>query len=136
MQFILNNWSLVLGIVVVLFMLVWGPLRQMIYGIRHVTLPEAIRLVNHEQAVVIDVREPVEYSGGRIPKSVNAPLSGLAAGLTRLEKYKSRPVIVVCRTNQRSARAAVLLRRHAFANVQVLAAGMTGWQKENLPVEK
>ncbi len=136
MQFILNNWSLVLGIVIVLFMLVWGPLRQMIYGIHHVTVPEAIRLVNHEQGVVVDVREPDEYRGGRIPKSVNAPLSGLAAGLVQLEKYKSRPLIVVCRTSQRSARAAVLLRRHAFSNVQVLAAGMTGWQKENLPVEK
>ncbi|MDH4134216.1 MAG: rhodanese-like domain-containing protein [Gammaproteobacteria bacterium] len=136
MQFILNNWSLVLGIVVVLFMLVWGPLRQLIYGIRHVTVPEAVRMVNHEQAVIVDVREASEYQSGRIPKSVNAPLSGLASGLVQLEKYKSRPVIVVCRTSQRSSRAAVMLRRSQFPNVQVLAAGMTGWQKENLPVEK
>jgi rhodanese-related sulfurtransferase len=43
---------------------------------------------------------------------------------------------VSCRTSNRSARAAVLLRQKQFANVQVLAGGIQAWQGENLPVEK
>jgi rhodanese-related sulfurtransferase len=136
MQFILNNWYLFLGLIVVLFLLVWGPLRQMIYGIHQVSVAEAVRLVNHAQGVVVDVRENDEYRSGHIPKSIHVPLSSLSSGLTPLDKYKSRPLIVCCRTSQRSARAAILLRQKQFANVQVLAGGFTAWQGENLPVEK
>jgi len=136
MQFVVNNWYLFLGLVVILFMLVWGPLNQLRYGIHHVTIPEAVRLINHEHGVIVDVREVDEYRAGHIPKSIHVPLSGLASGLTQLDKYKSKPVIVCCRTSQRSARAAVMLRQKQFANVQVMAGGFTAWQGDNLPVEK
>ena len=136
MQFVANNWHLFLGLFVVLFLLVWGPLRQRLYGIQHISIAEAIRLINHEQGVVIDVREAEEFRGGHVPKAIHAPLSGLVSGLTQLEKYKSKPIIVCCRTSQRSARAALMLRQKQFANVQVLAGGFTAWQGDNLPVEK
>jgi len=136
MQFVVNNWYLILGIVVVLAMLVWGPLTQLLHGVQHVTTAEAIRLMNHEKGVLVDVREPAEYRGGHIPNALNLPLSGLATGLKQIEKHMARPLIICCRTSQRSARAAVALRKHGFASVQVLAGGITAWQRENLPVEK
>ncbi len=136
MQFVINNWYLVLGIVVVLTMLVWGPLTQLLHGVQHVTTAEAIRLMNHEKGLLVDVREPDEYRGGHIPNALSLPLSGLSAGLKQIEKHMARPIIVCCRTSQRSARAAVALRKHGFASVQVLAGGITAWQGENLPVEK
>jgi rhodanese-related sulfurtransferase len=136
MQFVANNWFLFVGLFFVLFLLAWGPLRQLMYGIHTVSIAEAVRLVNHEQAIIVDVREVEEFRGGHIPKAINLPLSKLRSGLTQLDKHKARPVVVCCRTSQRSARAAVLLRQHQFANVQVLAGGIIGWQGENLPVEK
>ena len=136
MQFVVNNWYLILGIVVVLAMLVWGPLTQLLHGVQHVTTAEAIRLMNHEKGVLVDVREPDEYRGGHIPNALNLPLSGLVAGLKQIEKHMARPLIICCRTSQRSARAAVALRKHGFASVQVLAGGITAWQGENLPVAK
>jgi rhodanese-related sulfurtransferase len=136
MQFIISNWYLVLGIVVVLFLLVWGPLTQLLHGVQHVTTAEAIRLMNHEKGLLVDVREPDEYRGGHIPNALSVPLSGLVGGLKQLEKHKARPLIICCRTSQRSARAAVALRKHGFASVQVLAGGITAWQRENLPVAK
>jgi rhodanese-related sulfurtransferase len=136
MQFIISNWYLILGIVVVLFLLVWGPLTQLLHGVQHVTTAEAIRLMNHEKGLLVDVREPDEYRGGHIPNALSVPLSGLAGGLKQLEKHKARPLIICCRTSQRSARAAVALRKHGFASVQVLAGGITAWQRENLPVAK
>jgi rhodanese-related sulfurtransferase len=136
MQFIIHNWYLVLGIVVVLSMLAWGPLTQLMHGVQHVTTAEAIRLMNHEKGVLVDVREPDEYRGGHIPNALNLPLSGLAGSLKQIDKHKARPLIICCRTSQRSARAAVALRKQGFASVQVLAGGITAWQGENLPVEK
>lgn len=136
MQFVAHNWYLFVALAVVLAMLIGPPLRQMLLGIRHVSIAEAVRLLNHEQAVIVDVREAEEYRSGHIPKSVHVPLSGLSSGLAQLEKFKARPVIVSCRTSNRSARAAALLRQKQFANVQVLAGGIQAWQSENLPVEK
>lgn len=136
MQFAANNWYLILGIVMVLAMLVYAPLTQLRHGVRHVTSAEAIRLLNQEKGLLMDVREPDEYRTGHVPNAMNVPLSGLAGSLKQIEKYKSLPLIVCCRTSQRSARAAVTLRKQGFANVQVLAGGMLGWQRENLPVAK
>ena len=136
MQFAANNWYLILGIVMVLAMLVYAPLTQLRHGVRHVTSAEAIRLLNQEKGLLMDVREPDEYRTGHVLNAMNVPLSGLAGSLKQIEKYKSLPLIVCCRTSQRSARAAVTLRKQGFANVQVLAGGMLGWQRENLPVAK
>ena len=136
MQFAANNWYLILGIVIVLAMLVYAPLTQLRHGVRHVTSAEAIRLLNQEKGLLMDVREPDEYRTGHVLNAMNVPLSGLAGSLKQIEKYKSLPLIVCCRTSQRSARAAVTLRKQGFANVQVLAGGMLGWQRENLPVAK
>jgi len=136
MQFVVNNWYLILGIVVVLAMLVWGPLTQLLHGVQRVTSAEAIRLMNHEKGLLVDVREPNEYRDGHIPNALSLPLSGLAAGLKQIEKHMARPIIICCHTSQRSARAAVALRKHGFASVQVLAGGIKAWQGENLPVEK
>ena len=135
-QFIAHNWYLVLGIVVVLALLSWETLTQLLHGVQHVTSAEAIRLLNHEKGLLLDVREPDEYRGGHIPNALNLPLSGLAASLKQIEKHKTRPLIICCRTSQRSARAAVALRKEGFASVQVLAGGITAWQTENLPVAK
>ena len=136
MQFAANNWYLILGIVMVLAMLVYAPLTQLRHGVRHVTSAEAIRLLNQEKGLLMDVREPDEYRTGHVPNAMNVPLSGLAGSFKQIEKYKSLPLIICCRTSQRSARAAVTLRKQGFAHVQVLAGGMVGWQRENLPVAK
>ena len=136
MQFAANNWHLILGIVLTLAILAYGPLTQLLHGVRRVTSAEAIRLLNHEKGLLVDVREPDEYRASHVPNAMNVPLSGLAGSFKQLEKYKSLPLIICCRTSQRSARAAVALRKQGFAHVQVLAGGMVGWQGENLPVAK
>lgn len=136
MEFVAHNWYLFLALAVVVFMLGYGSLRQLLLGVQRISTPEAVRLVNHEKAVIVDVREPDEYRSGHIPNAINVPLSGFAGSLGQLEKYKTRPVIVCCRTSQRSARAAIKLRQNQFANVQVLAGGIVGWQGDSLPVEK
>ncbi len=136
MQFVVNNWYLILGIVMVFAMLAYGPLTQLLHGVRRVTTAEAIRLLNQEKGLLVDVREPDEYRAGHVPNAMNVPLSGLTGGLRQLEKYKSLPLIICCRTSQRSARAAVALRKQGFASVQVLAGGIVAWQGENLPVAK
>jgi len=136
MQFVIKNWYLFLGILVVLTMLLWPMLQLAMHGMRKLSAAEAVRLVNQENGVFVDVRESVEFDAGHIPKSVHAPLSVFGSEMTKLERYKSRPIVICCRTSQRSARAAIQLRKGSFPNVHVLAGGMTAWQSEHLPTEK
>lgn len=136
MQFVINNWYLFAGLAVVLVLLVWPMLQQLMFGITSVGTNQALQLVNHQSGVLVDVREPAETQTGRIPNSVLLPLSGIPQRLNELEKFKQRPVVLYCRSGQRSSRAAVTLRKHGFTSVYNLAGGIQAWQAENLPIEK
>lgn len=136
MQFVINNWYLFLALAVVLGMLLAAPIRQRLYGIKTVSPADAIQIINRQSGVVVDVCEPQEFKTGHIPNAVNAPLSGLQTYLKQLEKYKDRPLVVTCRSGNRSLNAAMVLRKRGFAAVYLLAGGLAAWQRDNLPLEK
>ncbi len=136
MQFVLNNWYLFLGLVVVLFMLFADPLRQRLLGIANIPASLAIQLINRQNGVMVDVREPNEFSTGHIPNATNIPLGSIAARLKELNKFKDRPIVVCCRSGHRSAQAAAVLRKNGFESVHNLAGGMLAWQADNLPTER
>ena len=135
MNFVIANWYLFLALAVVLAMLGGTMLLPRLYGIRTLNTAEAVRLMNQEQGVVVDVCEAAEFKGGHIPPAVRAPLSGLKGHLGALEKYRARPLIVTCRSGNRSVRGAILLHKQGFTRVYSLGGGLAAWQRDNLPVE-
>lgn len=135
MAFIINNWLLFLALAVVLYLLFGAPLRRRMLGIVTVNNTQAIQLINHERGVLVDVREDSEFKAGHVPKAIHLPLGQVLAGAT-LDKYKERPVVLCCRTSQRSSTAAVRLSKAGYKRVHVLEGGFTGWENEKLPVEK
>lgn len=94
-----------------------------------------------EDLVVIDVRGPEEFVNymGHVPGAVNVPLDVLAGRLARLATdlapYKNQPVFVICRTDNRSAHGARLLKKAGFAHLFVVKGGMEGWSLAKLPAE-
>jgi rhodanese-related sulfurtransferase len=96
----------------------------------------ATALINHEDAVVVDVRSIAEYKGGHIVNAVNIPLNGLGNNLKQLEKHRNKPIVAVCRSGSRSASACRLLRKQGFENVKNLRGGMMAWESANLPVKR
>lgn len=136
MDFIINNWYLFVALVLVLALLFGPVISQLMHGIKSVNTAQAVNLINHSKGIVVDVCEPKEFQTGHIPDSVNMPLSHLAAHASELDKHKNAPIIVSCRSGQRSVKGAVILRKHGFDSVYTLSGGMLAWQRENLPVEK
>ncbi|MCG6968033.1 MAG: rhodanese-like domain-containing protein [Chromatiaceae bacterium] len=96
----------------------------------------ATALINHEEAVVLDVRSMAEFKDGHIVNAINVPLNGLGNNLKQLEKHRNRPIVAVCRSGSRSGAACSLLRKHGFENVKNLRGGMLAWQSANLPVKR
>jgi rhodanese-related sulfurtransferase len=134
MQFVIHNWYLFLGIAVTVALLIGPAVLERLYGVKRVAPAQAVRLGNHEAGWFLDVRESAEYDAGHIPQARHIPLSQLKTRLPELEKYKQRPVVVYCRSGQRSGRGALILRRHGFPAVHHLAGGLLAWQNENLPL--
>jgi len=134
-NFIQNNFGLVALVLVSGLMLLWPIIGRRISGIKDVGMLEATQLINHQDAIVLDVREDSEYYAGHIPRSVHVPLGQLAKH-AELEKYKTRPVIAICRSGMRSGRACSVLRKNGFEQVYNLAGGISAWERANMPMEK
>lgn len=133
MQFLLENGLLILMALVSGAMLLKPMLGQ---GAGSVSAAEAVRLFNREKAVLVDVREAEEFSGGHAVGSKNIPLAGLDEQSKGLPANKTLPVVLVCATGARSQRAAAQLRKGGFEKAVSLAGGMKAWHEANLPVEK
>lgn len=135
MQFIQENILLVGLAVISGAMLLWSFLGGKVAGVASVDTLEATRLINQD-ALVLDVREDKEFVGGHIPKARHIPLGALANRLGELEKFKTKPIVVNCRSGQRSARACGILKKHGFEKAVNLTGGIMAWESANLPVEK
>ena len=87
---------------------------------------------------LIDVRGADEFTGtlGHIADAANLPVGELPKRLAEINALKDRPVILVCRTDKRSATAAALLRDAGFRDVGVLRGGMERWNQNGLPVDR
>ena len=99
-----------------------------------VSATEAVRLINREKAIVIDVREPGEYAVAHVAGSRNVPLGRLEVA-PELPKNKTRPVILVCATGKRAATAAKALTVKGYTQAVVLSGGIEAWKTANLPIE-
>jgi rhodanese-related sulfurtransferase len=136
LQYILNNIWLVLVALSSGMMLIWSLMGNSIRGVKEVNTVAALQLINHKNAVILDVREESEFKSGYIRGAKLIPLGKLNERIGELERYREQPIVVVCRSGNRSATASALLGKKEFGQAFSLAGGMMAWQKANLPVEK
>ena len=88
-----------------------------------------------EDLLLLDVRKPEEFTGelGHIEGARNLPLDSLNERIEELAAWQERPVMLVCHTDKRSAKAARILARKGFARLHVVAGGMVAWNAAGLP---
>ena len=81
---------------------------------------------------LIDVREPVEFVGGHIAGSRNLSLDRLAEA-----PLPEGPLLLICRSGNRSLRAIELLERRGHVGwLADLEGGVLAWEAAGLPLEK
>jgi rhodanese-related sulfurtransferase len=133
LDFLRENWMLVLLAVASGAMLLRPTLAGA--GGGKVSASEAVRLINREKGVLIDVCEPAEYAAGHPVGSKNVPFGSLDGAKT-LPSNKTLPVIVTCASGARASRAAGLLRKQGYEKAVALAGGNRAWADASLPIEK
>lgn len=103
---------------------------------KRATVLEVTQLINRGKTMILDVREPAEFSTGHLPDAKNIPLGQLADKLGELDKMKSKSIVVVCESGARSASAARILTKAGFEDVVNLDGGLVAWRHQGLPLAK
>jgi len=94
----------------------------------------AIQLINHQHAVILDLREEATFKQGHIVHAVNIS-SADALAIKKIEKFKQKPLVIVCPTGVTANKTAHELTKKGF-NAHVLQGGMKAWYDANLPTVK
>jgi rhodanese-related sulfurtransferase len=132
-EFAMNHWILV-GSFLLISALLLHNLMQSDKG--SVDPLGAIEMINHQEALVIDVRPSADFQKGHIINAINAPSNGFANQINAFKKHKDHPVIVGCRSGAQSQVACQQLRKAGFEQVFNLKGGILAWQSANLPLTK
>ena len=95
------------------------------------------RLDAGEDLLLLDVRTPEDYNGEQkhVAGSILIPVEQLEQRMNEISDYLEKPVVTICRTDRKSAKAAQILAQNGFADVHVARMGMTDWIKNNYPTE-
>ncbi len=111
-----------------------GPAQAGVSGASPDVSPAQAQERMKQGSLLVDVREPEEWRSGHAPGATHIPLGQLPARMGELPP--DREIITVCRSGNRSAKAAGQLRGAGYGNVHNLTGGMTAWSKDGFPVER
>lgn len=101
------------------------------------TLPPEmiVNAMNHQEAVVIDIRNAQSFGEGHIVGAHNLPADQLDKKIATLQKFKGKPLIIVCSLGKEATKVAVTLKKQGFQAI-VLHGGLQGWRAAGLPIIK
>lgn len=98
--------------------------------------PQQAQALFKQGAPILDVREPHEYTEVHAPGSLLVPLGQIASRANEFRTFENKPIILICRSGQRSSAAAEMLTQQGFKVVYNVQGGIIAWEKAGLPVER
>lgn len=135
-EFIGNHWMMGAALFVVTILLVQDIIDSATRKHKTVSPNEAVVIMNDDQTIVVDVREPPEFAEGHIEGARNIPLGKLDERVGELETHKNKPIIVNCQSGTRSLAAGKKLTKLGFTQVYEMKGGIFAWKDQNLPMTK
>ncbi|KXF82740.1 rhodanese-like domain-containing protein [Enterovibrio coralii] len=134
-EFVQSNLILSLVWVGLVVALIVSVIKQKTAAYKIVTPNDATVLVNRENGVIVDIRSRDDYRAGHIAGALHVLAKDIKANtFGEIEKHKSDPIIVVCKTGQTAVESANALAQAGFENVNVLKDGLISWNEANLPL--
>ena len=130
LEFLTQQWILAAALSVVVIMLFMHETRK---SGPSLSPQKAINMVNAEQGVFLDLRDAADYKKGHIVDAVHIPSGKLAERMAELEKYRNKPIILVCKMGQQASAAGKQLKGNNFEQVYKMTGGMMEWSNLQLP---
>ncbi|CAM8003675.1 MULTISPECIES: rhodanese-like domain-containing protein [Atlantibacter] len=135
MQFVSRHPILSIAWVALLGAVLFTTFKSLTSKVKVISRGEATRLINKEDAVVVDIRQRDDFRKGHIASALNVLPNEIKANNTgELDKHKAQPIIVVDGNGMSAQESANALLKAGFERVFVLKDGVAGWSGENLPL--
>jgi len=133
-QFIGNHWILSSGHFIVSLLLIQDLIDTVTRKYKTATPAAAVALLNRDDTVVIDVRDPGDFAKGHIEGARQISLVRVKEKLFELEPHKNSPILVYCLQGTHSKEACKQLAAAGFSQVYYLEGGLLTWQDQKLPL--
>lgn len=130
LEFLAQQWMLAAALLVVVALLIMHEARK---SGPSLSPQQAINVINAEDGVFVDLRDAAEFRKGHIVNAINIPSTKLPERMVELEKYKDKPIVLVCKMGQQSAAAGKQLKDAHFGQVYKMTGGMLEWGNLQLP---
>ncbi|MEM6998351.1 MAG: rhodanese-like domain-containing protein [Pseudomonadota bacterium] len=135
-EFVANHLFLFSLLLSILMLLMWNIYGDVLSGVKMLLPDEVTRLINREDAQVIDIRTQKEFETGHIIDAINIDVKDLATQLDKLKKYKDKGIIFCCTSGTISVKEVRKLMVDGFEKVYCLRGGIMAWQNASLPLTK
>jgi rhodanese-related sulfurtransferase len=136
LEFVSNHWMLASGHFIVSLLLLQDLFDTLTRRYKTTSPTGAVALLNRDDVLLIDVREPHEYAASHIDGARHIPLVRLKDALYEFENHKNSPIIVYCQQGTRSKEACKQMSKQGFTQIYDLSGGMLSWEDAKLPVTK
>ena len=135
-EFIANHLILVSLFVAILALLLWNIFGSSLSGLSKIGPAEVTRLMNHEKALLLDLRTAADFSTGHILSARNIPAAELEGRQKELQKHKKNPIILCCNSDSDGVKAGRILKFAGYEKLYSLKGGLESWRNANLPVAR
>lgn len=133
-EFITNHIFLWGGLAAVVILLIKTEFEQQGGRSNQLSPVNAIRIMNNEDALVLDVRESAEFGKGHIKNAKNIPFASLKDKVKDIAKSKDVAVVAYCNSGAISSKACKILQKEGFSNTHNIAGGINNWLDAKLPI--
>ena len=135
-EFIANHLLLVSLFVAILALLLWNIFGSSVSGLSKIGPAEVTRLMNHEKALLLDLRTAADFTTGHILSARNIPAAELEGRQKELQKHKKNPIILCCSRDSDGIKAGRILKFAGYEQLYSLKGGLESWRNANLPVTR
>jgi rhodanese-related sulfurtransferase len=136
LPFFTQHWALWLAFGVILALVIGVELGERLRGARAISAHSIVKLINQHEAVVVDIRDEAAFNKAHILGALSIPRGRLATEIKKLEKYRSKPIVLVCELGQHAPGAGIALKQQQFTQVYCLQGGLNAWVTAGLPLKR
>ncbi len=135
-DFLYKEWPYTIALIFILILIGRSFIEPIMSGMKDIKPQDAVRLINDENTLVLDVRLDKEFKEGHILDATHIPLGALESRIKEISAKKSDPVLIYCQTGARTKQAGGILKKHGFETMYSLEGGLNSWLNANFPVNK
>lgn len=133
-EFVINHPLLFGALLVAVIALAVNEAMRVLKGHRPISATEAVRLMNTDDAIVVDTRSAADFKKGHILNAKHIPMAGIDERAGEITKNTERTIICYCGIGNLAPQAVAKLRKQGYGKAFALKGGINAWQGDGMPV--